>query len=665
MAAAAKPAFKPIPLLPLTGGLDVRSLPQEVPFGQPRWAQHVYASALGKLCRRPGWDNLLSEIKPYNNQDLHNQLFAYTPQPIQTLFEAISVSGTHRLIACTQNRIYSLDDASGNWNVLSDQLGGTPQTTCSATQWRAAQVDDIVVFTNGQDPPVYWTFDGGVTTGTQSVAPLTDFTTLNITKVDMVYAWKGVMFMANVVADGARVNHRILWSDLQKPLSFTPATGSISGFQDLGFGEDILNIAELNDSLLVYTTRGIWRVDIGDPTTTIFTFNKIYSQLNGHACLSYRHTLINTGVEHIYMSRDGIYAFNLYSPAPVRTPWIHAASGYLYDSIDPARCDLHTAGWNAQAQEAWFSWAKVGDACPTQTLVINTQFEFSDIIPYGFTAFTNYRPSNGLSVTEYLTNNCVCTPDDLTILDQNSPLAGGSCVPIDAPTCDTVFTCLFTVQPKTVLGFSDFIENTEFGTYDAGSLFAVLRNVTINDLCNAELESDQCNAAQKFIGVLAKDNCIKQYGSLYGYSICTNFNLPCATYAVQPYTSILRSGPMSLGQASSLKRVRRFLIDYVAAASATPANVTVRIGFSRQPADPNSDNCPIMWQTLSPKVLACASPKSETEYAGANLQPYLAMEWPVFIEGNYLYWEMTVNAVGGSACFGAITMDSATKPQGV
>lgn len=667
MAAAAKPAFRPVQLKPLTGGLDTRSLPEELKFGTPRLAQHLMTPAPGRLCRRPGWERLLAETTgTYNNQDLHDQLFSYPPQPIQFLYEAISISGVHRLLAGTQNRIYALDDSSGNWQVLSDQLGGAPLTSCSSTRWRAAQIEDDVVFTNGQDPPVYWVFDGSTTSNNQSVQTISDLgsTGLNVSKVDVLCAWKGVMFYANVVADGVRVNHRVMWSDFKKPLSLSPTSGSVAGFQDLGYGEDILAMAPLNNSLLIYTTRGIWECDVGDPTTTIFTFTQRYGQANGFGCLTYRHTLINTGVEHIYMSRDGIYAYNLYTPTPIRTPWVHSASGSMYDTIDGSRCDLHYAGWNASTQEAWFSWTKVGDSCPSSTLVLDTQYQFADILPQGFTAFANYRPSNGATVADYLTSNCICTPDDLTILNGNTPLLGGLCARGDPPLCDAVFTSLYTDQTEVVLGFDALIEDATFATYAAGSLYAVLQNVTINDLCNAELESDQCNADQKFVGVLSVDNCIKQYGNLYGYERCVT-RAACATYVIDGYTSILRSGPLDLESPENQKVLRRFLVDYQAVTQTIPSSVVVRVGFSRQPSDPNTDNCPIAWQTLTPKPLRCASIDSEANYTATNKQPYRAMEWPIFLAGRYLYWELSIAGTGGQACFAAISMDIATKPKGI
>lgn len=668
--AAKKPPFQSVPLKPLTGGLDVRSLPEDVTMGRPRLVQHFTATGTNKLCRRPGWEKLLSEITataPYNNQDLHDQLFSYTRQPVQFLFEAVSVSGVHRLVAGTQNRLYALDDSGGNWYVLSDQYGGTTQTVCSSTRWRAAQVEDDIIFTNGQDPPIYWVFDGGVTSNNQSVSTISDFasTNLNISKVDVVCGWKGVMFYANVVSDGVRVNYRIYWSDFKKPLSVVPSTGSIAGFQDLGYGEDILAMEPLNDSLLIYTTRGIWECQVGDPTSEVFTFRRRYGQERGFACLTYRYTLVNTGTEHIYMSRDGIYAYNLYTPTPVRTPWIYDASATLYNTIDATRCDLHYAGWNAQTQEAWFSWTKATDTCPSSTLVVNTQFQVSDILPVGFSAFANYLPTAGDTVADYLTNNCICLSDDLTILDQNTPLLGGNCVESDPPLCDADYTCLYTTETEVVLGFDNLIEDADFGTYDTGSLYAALRTVTINDLCNAELQSDQCQAAQKFLSVLVTDNCIKQYGNLYGYEVCTSGATLCPTYSINGYTSILRSGPLDMGAPENQKIFRRFLIDYVAASQTVPSNVTVRLGFSRQPADSNMDNCPIMWQTLPTKPLACASTLDETALATANLQPYLAMEWPVYLQGRYLYWEFSVDGTGGSSCFSGVTMEVGTRPAGI
>lgn len=660
------PVTKPLQIKPLSGLMDLRSLPEEVAYGGYRWAENFTATAKDKICRRPGYQKLLTEISPYNNQDLHDQLFENTGQPIQLLFEAVSTSNTHRLIAATQNRIYALDDTVGNWRVLSDMLGGDLVQTCTERQWQAAQVEDTVVFTNGFNSPIYWTFDQPpLGANAQSVATLTDLATLNVTKVGTVYAWKGIMFLGNIVADGSRINHRILWSDFKKPLSFIPGTGSLAGFHDLGYGEDILAFKEINDSLLVYTTHGIWEIQVGDPTAEIFTFRQRFSDRYGHACLTYRNTLISTGDEHIYASRDGIYVYNLYTPTPVRTEWIHRASAAIFDEINESVCNLQYAGWNPAKKEAWFSWTKVGGTCPYRTLILNTEYQFADILQQGFTAFGNYRPSNSLSIRDYLVQECVCEPDGLDILGDDFTKEGGYCtIPTETTDCNVVYDSIFTTTAKVVIGFPNTIEDGTAPAPNPGSLYAAFGDLTLDDLCASEQASDECNASSKFIFASASDQSIKQYGGIYAHERTTG-HAACGLWEYDGYDSILRSGPIDYAKASNQKFLRRFLVEVVAETQTIPSVIVPRLGFAHQPSDPNLETgCPIMWQTLPPKHLACASPKTAAQHVLDKTQPYLALEWPVYLGGRFLYWEVKVSGTGGASCYSSVTFDAAMRVQG-
>lgn len=659
------PCYKPLQIKPLSGLLDLRSLPEEVAYGDYRWVENVESPAKGKICRRPGFQRLLGEKTPYNNQDMHDQLFENPPQPISMLFEAISTTNVHRLLAATQNRIYALDDSVGNWKIISDVYGGTPLTTCSPRIFKAAQVEDIVVFTNGFDTPLYWVFDQSTTgSNAQSIQPITDLKTLNVTRAEVVFGWKGIMFLANVVADGVRVNHRIMWSDFRRPLSFLPAaSSSLAGFHDLGYGEDILGIQPLNDSLLIYTVRGIWECQVGDPTAEIFTFRQRYSSPQGHGCLTYRNTLINTGTEHIYFSRDGIYAYNLYTPVPVRTQWIHKTSAAIFNEIDPSQCDVQVGGWNPFKKEAWFSWTKVGDTCPYRTLILNTDYQFADVMQRGFTAFTNYRPSTGNSIRDYLVGLCICPADGLGILGDNFTKEGGFCVAPPVVDCNTTFDSIYSTNPREVPGLPGTIEDSGAPDPGANSIYSALYNVNLDDLCTIEQTSDECNAAVKFLMASVDDNCIKQYGFLYGHELCT-LHAGCGQYSLQGYESILRSGPIDYARASNQKYVRRFLLEALSDFQTIPSTVVPRLGFSHQASDPNLETCPIMWVPLPAKALACASPTSEVTHQLNNTQPYLALEWPTYIGGRFIYWEISIAGTGGSACFSSITLDAAVKVQG-
>lgn len=652
---------KPVPFQiaevgPLNGMLDVRSLPHELPPNAFRWSENMAATAKGKVCRRPGLEKLFGETTTYNNQDLHDQLFDNLRQPITLLFEARSTLGTHRLIAGTQNRLYALNNSTGNWRVLSDQYGGPALSSCSDRNWYAAQVEDTVVFTNGSDPVVSWPFDGAPGTDDQSVSTIPDLETLHITRADVVASWKGVLFLANITADGVRVPYRIVWSDFRKPLSFLPApTVSVAGSHDLGYGEDVLAMLPLADSLLIYTTHGIWEAQVtGD--TEVFSFRQRYAEpLTGAGCLAYKRTIVSTGSEHVYFGRDGLYAYDFYSPKPVRVEWMHRASSVIFDELEDSLCALHVAGWNPNKREVWFSWARKGDTnrCPYRTLVVNTEYQFCDVIKRGFTAFCSYSPTVSSSVRDFLLQQCICTEEELESNDVNFVNEGGFCRTPTTPTCSVAANSFY----NTDSAFYEGVETEDFdGTVDPESLCALLGSVTLEQLCAEEAQAQACEAAQRFVVACTDDKCLKQYGTIYAHEICTNPTV-CATYQLQGYDSILRSGPLGFGAPTDLKLLRRFLLNYIAELQTVPSNLLVRIGEAKQPSDPNlTDSCPVIWYNLPPKALACGSPKTEAQHKLDRTRPNIAMEWPVFQSGLYLFWELKISGTGGAACFSGIQM---------
>src|SRR5436190_15621142 len=68
-------SFKLVPVKPVSGLFDVRSLPDEVGAGSFRLVKSMSVRAIGKRCRRGGWVKFLDgENETYNNEDLHDQL---------------------------------------------------------------------------------------------------------------------------------------------------------------------------------------------------------------------------------------------------------------------------------------------------------------------------------------------------------------------------------------------------------------------------------------------------------------------------------------------------------------------------------------------------------------------------------------------------------------
>lgn len=67
--------YRLVPIKPVSGLFDVRSLPDEVGAGSFRLVKSMSVRGVGKRCRRGGWVKLLDGVNPdYNNEDLHDQL---------------------------------------------------------------------------------------------------------------------------------------------------------------------------------------------------------------------------------------------------------------------------------------------------------------------------------------------------------------------------------------------------------------------------------------------------------------------------------------------------------------------------------------------------------------------------------------------------------------
>ncbi len=684
--------YKKVALRPLAGGLDVRSLPDLLPYGSFRWMENILATAQEKICRRPGFEKLLSEVDSYNNHDLHDQLIqagcsdedyqssnepaedfessseddedfencsqaTATRQPIYTLFEAVNDGGLSRLMAATQNRIYVLNNEIGNWKIIADIYGGTPQTNCTSIPWNMAQVENTVAMTNNVDKPLVWIYDQPTETNGQSVNEIADLNELNITAARCTASWKGLLFFANLVSDGARVDSMIVWSDFRKPLSFIPAADvSLAGRHILGSGETILAMKPLGDSLLIYTTRGIWEAQVigGDE---ILSFRQRYSEPFGSVgCLAYPNTLVSDGDSHYYFGKDGIYQFSLFNAKPIRVDWIHRASSVIFDELDPNSCSPQVGGYNAITKEIYFSWSRSGENCPYRTLVLNVDYKMSSIIERGFTAFVNYGPDDAASVRSFLVGNCICPATSLPLETRE----GGYCTEPEEQVCEAEPQSIYSSTPLVL--YDGALETEDYTQIEADedSLCALLLINTFEELCRGETSADECNAEQKFVMALSDDFCLKQYGGIYAHEINTDRE-SCGTYELQGYDTIIRSGPIDFRAPEALKNVRRFIFDFIAAEQTVPSKVYLRMGASHNPSDPNYDACDILWRAIGSRNLDCPSSKSAARHISEGTRVGLGTEWATFIEGRYIYWELKISGTGGSACFSGVTLDVSVR----
>jgi hypothetical protein len=385
--------WQTVSLVPLNGPLDTRSRPADIPPGAFRWKLNLAVTTDGKLCRRTGFrrfysdylydsgDNLGGTL--YHNHDFHSQ--GATREPITFQFESSSNDGTRRFYIGTESGVWLLDPATGEY--------GTAIITSAATgtRWRAAELQDVILFTNNSDPVQSVNSDG---TGLGNVPTLG-----TITAAAIVIQYNGFMLLMNVMDGGTRQGSRIRWSDLNQPLNYTVADLSLAGVQDLDYGDDILAAAPLLGGLYIFTRRSIWRMTVSGDTSagSSLAFTKVYSEpKNQTGCIAYANTLVSTGTDLYYMGRDGIYHYNPYIPFPEREDWLHRADGLIFNTgqyqLDSDYCLSPVAEYRPSERELWFSWPdQTSQGINNWSLVAQIEQKTADVVDHGFISFCNFR----------------------------------------------------------------------------------------------------------------------------------------------------------------------------------------------------------------------------------------------------------------------------------
>lgn len=398
----AKNIWTTLSIHPLAGGLDTRSRPADIPVAWFRWKEMFQSTNAEKVfCRRAGFQRFFSDRlfddegvslsdpshgvgSNYHNHDHHHQ--GAERLPFTFLFESTASDGTRRFFDGNEKRVSVLNEDDGSYTDILTVTGAPGKI------FKGAELQDVLILCNDNDG--IWYHDLASTTS----AHISDLNARGVTQAKLTIQFNGFIFLLNVVQDGARESSRVWWSDINAPTSFPPdgTPDSLSGWQDLDYGDDILTAGVLLGSLYIFTKRSIWKCSIGSQSGTdpdVFTFSRVYNEPKNQAgCLSYGNTLVSDGSNFWYMSRDGVYNYNPYIAAPERQDWLHRADGYLYQTLDDQFCQSPVAEYRPAERELWFSWATVGlDGINNWTMIASTEQKTADYMPVGFTAFVNYR----------------------------------------------------------------------------------------------------------------------------------------------------------------------------------------------------------------------------------------------------------------------------------
>lgn len=663
--------LKGIPVSPLTGVLDARSSPDEMPANSLRLRKNFQTIAQGKLRRGTGWTKLLS-ISNYNNSDFHDQLVIFTPggirQPITMQFEAESTRGVRTLFVATQGKIAQLNEFSGNYRILGSGFGGDQSTKASAPRFHCAQVGDFLAFTNDFERPMYHRLENNGVDTFEPLLNFDDFELIGLSRAGICWAWHDCLFFADVEMDSQRFGYRLLWSNFRDPTSFDPAKlDSITGSQDLFTHERILGGRPLGNSFLIYTTHGIWEMVVvgGDQS---FSFRRVYNgeDNQGVGVLKYPNTLVNLGTVHSYMAEDGIYNFSLFAP-PSRLEWLHRASSLIYDSIDPNLCSVNVS--NYSRNELLISVARIGASndCPDITLRANILYQTADIVDHGFTSFCNYRSYSVPTIRDFILQNEIC--DAAGLIAAGYPWTNeGLPRPIPASSAAFMPKSFYTSIAQVIDGIIT-TEDWNQAMAATDSLCALLGNERLDDICR------KCPGNILLVACSSSDWCLKELGdSVFYRERCVNptaigttdsngYTTAVGSYLLDGYDSILAFAPMFSTRQSGdpIIQCDQVRLDCIPIVQSPPSSIGLRIGISATPSDSNVDTSQIVWNQHSQQLLASRTKKTPAEHLIANTIPVDFLAWVFYRVGRVLYVELKISGTGGDATFSAVRADVKLK----
>lgn len=615
--------WQTISLHPLSGILDLRSRPAEIPAGGFRYKLNWSVSTEGKLCRAPGFQKFYADstfdefgipsTDPshrdgffYHNHDHHHQ--GSSREIITFGYESTASDGTRRLFDGTQSRVSYLNELNGYWTDIITGKGA------ARTRWQAAELQDKLFLTNNFDFVQYHTLGTGTA---QPVDYLKNITLMTAAKV--IVEFQGFILLMNTVEGGKRFLSRIRWSDLNDGTIWgtTGHTDSIAGFQDLDYGDEILAAAPLLGGLYVFTRRAIWRLavtGIGDPSSTqAFSFQRVYYEpKNQTGCLVYPNTLVSTGTNLYYLGRDALYHYNPYLAEPSRgdpklgDDFTHKLDGAIFvktdTRINPTDCDAPVAEYRPADKTYIVSWA-------------------------------NAIGNGHISVNG---SNQVVTINNWTMEFQLEQQTGGL--------FDVGWTMLVNYRRTPV---PTLCNETQY-----------LLGASNRDWCWKEIG---VNFSREYANLKSPPNIVAPDTTI---DLDLNVNLATDPYLLEGYYSILR-GMIPTGLFDREKIVRNVELDHDTTEQSEPCVIRLRIGNSQNLVDVNDldDTCAPQWRQMQDRPLSCPDQMKISQMTAANIKPGISTEWDVYELNEFLYFELIIAnadgspALGGDTCWQRIDFD--------
>ena len=554
--------------------------------------------------------------------------------------------GNRHLVAGTKSRLYALNSATGNWKIIADGLGHPPNSSrdcdgCSQERWMSSVVDGLMTLVNGVTPVLHYTpFLEPSGCNLWRAYEDQELLDLGITSAAVVGAWKGFTFLADIVQNGTRRGNIILWSDFGNGDVWIPDDDNVAGNQELGNDETILRVEPLNDYLFIYTDKSIYRaVLITEGGVAGFVFEEVY---RGDDALKFKYSLVNTGNEHVFWTKDRLMAMTSFEKAPVEPDWMRSASNGLFDGIDEDdltfgpinnnACNHLIGGYNPRFKEIWFSWATDDNECPNMSLVFNVtrQEEGADYFDHGFTAFHWWDGKPNQTLYEWLEELQVCPREGLLpdLVKEGFPY--------------TTTSPAFTDPPAYLWNEANDLDQPA----GPDSLCERLATQWIDLICS------DCPSLERFVMASATDRTLKEYSDRLYYREM----LEDGVYVLNGYDTVIQSGLDNFSYEED-KMVKNLTVTYSADVQTVPNALYAFMAYGQQ------SHCD-RWKQLrfydpsgtlmDSRPLRCLTDKTAGQHDADMTRADLDAHFPTQLRGKFLAYRLKVTGTGGGSCFSRV-----------
>lgn len=309
----------------------------------------------------------------------------YRGLPAMLITEWINAGGNRELVVCDTKRLFVYNATRGRFD---DKLS-TVATLATDDVWTgtstdffsAAPVDDgssrKLVIVNGVNLPKKW---DGTTLANMGVSS-------QLSSAHMVFGQYGHVIYLSPTVGGAVNRQRAMWSD-----QFLTETVQASSYAVAYTGERFITAAMVNDEILVFFDRSVWKLrytgDFRAPFEWVHIAGGTFDRADTHGGVS-RTGIVAQHDRAIVLGPHGLTQANGVQTADAAPQVPDIMSRFL----DPTKLSISYGVAFDQEREVWFSVvsSQAASSEPDRTLVLNLETGALSFYTWGFRIFGLFR----------------------------------------------------------------------------------------------------------------------------------------------------------------------------------------------------------------------------------------------------------------------------------